>query len=202
MPSSRGPSLPKGDFLHLLELAGGVFTTEPLGKPTEPPKQRPPWEGELHSLLRGPGRAEEVLEHPHGMAHGQPRGPAQVCCLLGSRAGEAHVSERPVPPREAPEQAERPVPQGSGAGRVPRAPREAPGQAERPVPPERPPWGASLVLRTSRTLSVQRNTFGNISRWVFLFRESWCLESFHSLSPGRWVPPGTKGLLCCFGPQH
>lgn len=28
------------------------------------------------------------------------------------------------------------------------------------------------MLRTSRTLSVQRKmTFGNISRWVFLFRE-------------------------------
>ena len=131
MPSSRGPSPPREDFLHLLESAGGVFTTEPLGNQRSPQKRDPPLggpgvgKGRAALTSQGPRRAEEVSEHPHGVAHGQPRGPARVCCLLGSRAGEAHVSERPAHPPT----------RGPRAGRVPRASREAPGQAERPVPP-------------------------------------------------------------------
>ena len=123
-PPPGGSSQPKEDFLHLLELAGGVFTTEPPGKPMETPKQRPSWEGpgvgkgELCSLLQGSRENRGGLgASPWAGTRRQHRGPARVCCLLGSRAGEAHVSERPVYPLEATGQAERPVPPERPLGR-------------------------------------------------------------------------------------
>ena len=192
-PPPGGSSQPKEDFLHLLELAGGVFTTEPLGKPTETPKQRPSWEGpgvgkgELCSLLQGSRENRGGLgASPWGGTRRQHQGPARVCCLLGSRAGEAHVSEHLVYPLETTGQAECSV-----------HPKRPPGRQSAPSHPRGHRAGVSLVLRTSRTLSVQRNTCGNISRWVFLFRESCCLESFHSLSQGRGgYHLGQRG--CCF----
>ena len=149
-PPPGGSSQPKEDFLHLLELAGGVFTTEPLGKPTETPKQRPSWEGpgvgkgELCSLLQGSRENRGGLgASPWGGTRRQHQGPARVCCLLGSRAGEAHVSEHLVYPLETTGQAECSVhpkrPPGRQSAPSPPPPREATGQAERPVPPERPP---------------------------------------------------------------
>ena len=97
-PPPGESSRPREDFLHLLESAGGVFTTDHLGNQQRPQNRDPPgrvleWGKESCAhFSRGPGRTREVLEHGHSAAHGDSAKLQHKCAVSWAhRVATTHV---------------------------------------------------------------------------------------------------------------